>query len=362
MPTFKRTRSSWTLGGAVSIAVLGLVAIFTGPATASPPGNAATSASASVPDATSGCTAGTNLVPTCGVLWGAAAGGFTRDSRTSALHSWEQLSGRKTSVFHSYHSGSQLFPTKSEIAVAHEKGNPRLLAINWKVDSGTTWSKVAAGGEDARIDREAAYLKHSFTDKFFLILHHEPENDVRPAKGSGMTASDFAAMFRHTILRLRADGVHNAVSVVVFENYAPLNDASWWPQLYPGDDVVDWIGVDTYLNADPGQFHYGDFASMVNRSTKPSAFPGFYTWATTHHRGKPLFLAEWGVYGQAAHKASVFNTVLPQIKSFPAIKAMVYFDTPRDQAGRDIRINSSASSLAAFRKIATNSIFKVKVP
>lgn len=300
-------------------------------------------------------------MPTCGVLWGAAAGGFTNTPRDRALRDWEATSGHATSIYHTYHSGDQLFPTSAEIAVAHQSGHPRLLLLNWKVAAGTTWAKVAAGAADARIDREAAYLKRNFTDRFFLVLHHEPEDNVKPASGSGMTASDFAAMFRHTVLRLRADGVHNAVTVVAYMNYEKWNNSSWWPQLYPGDDVVDWIGVDTYLNADPGGFHNGDFASMVDRTTNRKVFPGFYDWATARHPAKPIMLAEWGVYGSAAHKASVFATVLPQISRFPAIKAMVYFDTPKDQGGRDIRINSSASSTAAFRRIADASIFSVRI-
>jgi hypothetical protein len=63
-----------------------------------------------------------------------------------------------------------------------------VLLLNWKVAYGTTWAKVAAGGKDARIDAWAAYVKANYgTQKFFLALHHEPENDVQTAAGSGMT-------------------------------------------------------------------------------------------------------------------------------------------------------------------------------
>ena len=53
-----------------------------------------------------------------------------------------------------------------------------MLLLNWKVAYGTTWAKVAAGGQDARIDKWAAYVKANYDQKFFLALHHEPENDV----------------------------------------------------------------------------------------------------------------------------------------------------------------------------------------
>ncbi|HEY1487903.1 MAG TPA: hypothetical protein VGF84_17485, partial [Micromonosporaceae bacterium] len=124
------------------------------------------------------CTVGDDLVPTCGLLWGAAAGGFSTASREEALKTWEATSGQPATIFHTYHSGNQLFPTSAEIAMAHQPGHPRLLLLNWKVAAGTTWAKVAAGDQDARIDREAAYLKRTFTDPFFLVLHHEPEDSV----------------------------------------------------------------------------------------------------------------------------------------------------------------------------------------
>jgi hypothetical protein len=301
-------------------------------------------------------------VPDCGLLWGAAAGGFSSTPREEALRQWEATSGAPTTIFHTYHSGDQLFPTAAEISMAHQAGHPRILLLNWKVAAGSTWAKVAAGAEDARIDREAAYLRRTFTDRFFLVLHHEPESGVNPDPSKGMTAPDFAAMFRHTVLRLRADGVRNAITVVVYMNNEKFENASWWPRLYPGNDVVEWIGVDSYLNAGPGPFHTGGFASMMDRTTKPATFPGFYRWATTNHPGKPLMLAEWGVYGSAAKKPAVFATVLPELHDFPALKAMVYFDTVKDQDGRNIAINTSPASTAAFRTIAASPLFKVYLP
>jgi hypothetical protein len=46
----------------------------------------------------------------------------------------------------------------------------------------------------------------------------------------------------------------------------------------------------------------------------------------------------------------------------PQIKAIVYFDTKNDAFGdRDISIDSSATSLTAFRKLAANPLFDVKL-
>jgi len=304
------------------------------------------------------------LVPTCNILWGAAAGGFTSTPRDQALKEWEAKSGRTASIYHTYHVGDELFPTAAEIAMASDATRPRLLFTNWKVSAGTTWARAAAGAEDARIDRLAAYLKAHYTGKFFMAVHHEPENDVNPTAGSGMTAKDYAAMYRHTVQRLRADGVTNVVFVLAYMSYEKWFNASWWGDLYPGDDVVDWIGVDAYLTAGPTAFHNGSFSDLMDRTTS-SAFPGFYGWATTKHPGKPVMLAEWGVYentaGDLTVKPAHFNTVLPDLSKYPALKAMLYFDAPSTQSGGDLRIDSSPAALTAFQKIAADPRFNVRV-
>jgi len=57
------------------------------------------------------CTLGAKLVPTCNVLWGAAAGGFGPLPRDEAVRAWEASSGRPTAIYHGYHRGDEVFPT-----------------------------------------------------------------------------------------------------------------------------------------------------------------------------------------------------------------------------------------------------------
>ena len=315
------------------------------------------------PSQRAGCELDAQLVPGCGVLWGVAPGQFTGIPGMAALHRWEADSGRSATIYHAYHRGDEHFPTAAEIAIADEPAHHRLLLMNWKVDWGTTWHNVAAGGEDGRIDSEAAYLKAHFTEKFLLAIHHEPENDVIESASSGMTASDYAAMFRHTVLRLRQDGVNNAVFVLAYMGYEQWCLQPWFGDLWPGSDVVDWIGYDPYETARPGAYAYGDFAKLVNGTHQPSRWPGFYTWATTTHPGKPLMLAEWGIFeytSDPTRKAWIDSTVTTELPRFPDLKALVYFDSPNAPKG-DTRINSSPLALASFRRLAAMPAFNVTV-
>jgi beta-mannanase len=138
---------------------------------------------------------------------------------------------------------------------------------------------------------------------------------------------------------------------------------SWWKDLYPGDDVVDWVGLDSYVSSEAGYYHNGGFADLLDRRAKNG--PGFYEWATTRHPGKPVMVAEWGAYhrvGKVVDKSAQFNSVLPELAKRPAIKAIVYFDTRNDAFGnRDISIDSSARSAATFRRLAASPLFDVQV-
>jgi hypothetical protein len=333
------------------------------PAPTTPSNPAPITPSAPVDAGNDDCVTGALLVPSCGVLWGGAAGGFTSLPRDVEHKNWEKLSGRTATIFHTYHKGDEPFPTKSEIAMTQDAANPRVLLLNWKIAYGSTWAKVAKGEQDKRIDAFATRIK-AYGKKTFLVLHHEPENDVVAKAGSGWEAKDYAAMYRHTIERLRAKGATNVVNVMAYMGNEKWMAQSWWKDLYPGNDIVDWIGLDSYVSVEKGYYHYGDFGDLLDRAPTGGG-PGFYEWATTQHPGKPIMIAEWGGYhqiGKPIDKSPVYHSVLPELVKRPAVKAIVHFDTKADDEGnRDISIDSTPAGLAAFKKLAANPIFNVKL-
>jgi hypothetical protein len=213
---------------------------------------------------------------------------------------------------------------------AREPGKKRMLLLNWKPEMGRTWAQVAAGDPtvDAAIDAEAKYLKSTFPEKFFLGIHHEPEDEVKPAAGSGMTAKDYKAMYRHVALRLKADGVTNAVFVMNYMGTPHWGSQPWFEDLYPGDDVVDWIAEDPYIFSENPVWGSG-IGRAVNRTAEDfPKWPGFYTWATTKHPGKPIMLGEWGVDRKLGEtkRSAIFAAIPAQLKPYPEVKALVYWN------------------------------------
>jgi hypothetical protein len=291
-----------------------------------------------------------------------APGAHTSRPRDQALADFEQQTGRTQAIYHGYHSGTgEMFPTTTEIALASDPAKPRLLFLNWK-PAEASWAQIAAGNRtvDGYLDRLAEYIKTHFTQQFFFTVHHEPENDVDQRPGAGYTAADYRAMYRHVILRLRGDGVTNLVSVMDYMAYAKWNTQPWFTELYPGDDVVDWVAWDIYAYSSPG-YGYGDFAEMMNRTAK--GWSGFYNWAAATFPSKPLMVGEWGVWRSASdpgHPAAFFATAGLQIQLFPRIKALVYFDTP-NAAGKDSQVEASPDALAAYRELGREPVFQVDV-
>ncbi len=306
------------------------------------------------------CTVGPMLVPSCGALWGVAPGAHTGLDRSVALTEFERRVDRAQLIYHAYHRGDEMFPTAAEIALARDPYNPRVLLLNWKPE-GVTWREIALGDDetDAYLKRLARHIRATFRDQFFFTMHHEPENDVEEWPGSGMTAKDYASAFRYVITMLRREGLTNLVSTVCYMAYVPWNVKPWFADLYPGDDVVDWVSWDTYAYSDPGYGH-GDFAEMLNRkSGSRQEWPGFYNWAARTFPGKPLMLAEWGLWysdRNPGHQADFFNSARLQLELFPRIKAYVYFETPDDQ-GRDSRVHTTSRGLAEYRRLSEHPAF-----
>ncbi|MET9336752.1 hypothetical protein [Nonomuraea sp. NPDC003804] len=297
------------------------------------------------------CEVTAKLIPSCGAWWGIAPEIFTGLTSDRALASAEKRMGRTADILHVYHRGSELFPTGREIALARDPAHPRLLLVNWKPTFDTTWAAIAGGALDRRIDRLADHIRRTFPERFFLTIHHEPEDDVRADPGSGMTATDYAAMFRHVVQRLRAKGVRNAVTVMTYMGAPNWASQPWFEQLYPGDDVVDWVAMDPYVDS-----AVRDFDGLVNKTRKDyPRWPGFSRWMQWRFPGKPIMIAEWGVFS-AGHKRAFFESVRAQIGRYPQIKALVYFDSPRAPRG-DTRFDTDPGAARAFTTLATDPHF-----
>jgi hypothetical protein len=316
------------------------------------------------PTAARKCTVSAKLVPSCGAWWGVTPVIGARQDPAAAVRQFERRTGRAVDLYHAYHSGTQFFPTASEIALSREAGKHRMLILNWKPDLGKTWRQVAAGAMDAQIAREAAYLKTHYNKKFWLVIHHEPEDEVRPQANSGYTASDYGAMFRHVVSQFRARDARNILFTMVYMGYSGYMIKPWFKDLYPGDAYVDWIGFDPFAKS-----NIKDYPGLLNKLAAPQqdlGFPGFYDYANRYFPNKPLMLSEWAVLetpGNPSRKPDFFRNVAKEFANYPRIKALSYYNAQHAENmpdGGNTSVDATPAALSAFRALGRLPEFNVR--
>jgi hypothetical protein len=285
--------------------------------------------------------------PTCGSWWGSALPD-QQSKLVAAVAAAERTTGRRLDIVHTYHRWFDAFPTLSERTLA---GSGHLLLLNWEPNdrnnSPMSWQGIAAGKQDAVIESEAKRLA-LIGVPVLVSFSHEPELQFHQHGN----AADFAAAFRHVVLRTRQAGARNVRWVW---DTMGLSDATWqarYKQMWPGDDVIDWVAWDPYNFASCRGKPWHSFAQTVTP---------FYQWLKANGFGrKPFMLAEYGTIEQprqADAKAAWLAAIPSAMRSFPNLRALVYFNLPAPPANCNWQVSTSPSAGSAFGALARSQRF-----
>lgn len=178
--------------------------------------------------------------------------------------------------------------------------------------------QIAEGVYDAYFDEFADTVK-DFGGPVFLSINHEMNGNWYPYSeaypGSGVTAADYVASWRHIVDIFHRHRVTN-VAFVWSPNVPDVGGVPF-TRYYPGDAYVDWVGV-----------------SLYSGSTVSSLDSIYRTYATR----KPFFITEWATAaeknrynpafpGEAKWVTSVFQALE---NSYPRIKAISWFQWKKD--------------------------------
>jgi hypothetical protein len=286
------------------------------------------------------------LLPVTGALVGASVQpteGSSDASAEAAITAFERMIGRTLAVDSHYISWQEPMP----VALARwDLRGGRIPMISWGHVSS---AQIVAGTYDRQIRAQARRLK---SVRGPVLLRYFPEmNNSFFAKAAG-SPSTYIAAWRHVYGIFRSVGATNVQWV-------------WCPtaigfttgvaeRFYPGEAYVNWIGADGY-NWAPG------LPGAAWRSFS-AIFSGFYDWADRQRR--PLLIGEFGsTEGSPGAKAAWFRQVGRQLRTqFPRIRAVVYFNSIHDNFGHEFNwtVNSSPSSLAAFRAVVNDPYFSAR--
>jgi len=158
-------------------------------------------------------------------------------------------------------------------------------------------------------------------------------------------------MWQHVVTIFRQQGATNVRWVWSPNAISEFSTFSPFDQNYPGDEYVDWVGIDGY--------NFGTAYGSGWR-TITEIFGTSYD-ALTAMTTKPIMIAEVGASEQGGNKAAWIQqgllTEIPQ--RLPRVRALVWFDVKRDI---DYRVNSSLASLAAFQAVVRSPLYQGSLP
>lgn len=283
--------------------------------------------------AASNCTVSSTLVNSCRPWLGAAVEGYPQvaATKTAQFQYAEQRIGHQMDIFHDYHQPGSLPLNSDEIYFA--KRSNTYIYVNWKPAS--NWADADGGNAsvNASIDQAAANIKSIAPHKIFLTIWHEPENDVSGGTscavkpGSAGTPAQYRAMWQNVENRFKADGVTNVVYVMNYMGYYKWDCLI--PEMWPGNDLVDWVTYDVYSS--------GDSSTVSNTIGRLYNLLETDNSSTTNFESKPWGAAEWGDCNTAdqAHVYSYYQQMKTALddNTYPRLKMYMVYDDNGNNAG-----------------------------
>jgi len=230
----------------------------------------------------------------------------------------------------------------------------RMDRLRWHIDSGRglmiSWNGAPAdlilSGDADDVIRQRARWTRELGVPLLMRFFWEPDAAKGAEWGYREDPQRYIDVWRRVRQIFDEEGANNArwVWTPTAWHFATGNA----PAYYPGDDDVDVIGADGYLWS-PCQ---GPVESAGD------VFFDFLAWAAD--RPQPILIAEWGAdaNAEAGTKAAFFDEMLELAGGVDRMLGLVVFDSV-DPGGRgcDWRIDSSPSSLDAYRKLASDPVF-----
>jgi beta-mannanase len=197
--------------------------------------------------------------------------------------------------------------------VAQRPGLTPMVTWNLPLVAG----QVTDGSHDAYITAQANEVK-AFGKPVFIRLDWEMNAYWYPNWNlSPVTPAEYVASWRHVVDLFNQAGVTNAAFVWCpnvgdyFSTTGARTRTSAW---YPGDDVVDWVGLDAYPQSNTPD-------NLLNETDGMNQMANF---ALAH--GKPMMLAEWAPNTPHPDTADPINLVFNWAQANSAVQALVYFD------------------------------------
>ena len=225
------------------------------------------------------------------------------------------------------------FPNPGHV-LDREAGRKPLIAWDGRRDL----AQVSEGRWDSLL-RERARSCRDFGAPMYLRWAAEFNGEWNPCYGR---PREFVAAWRHIVRVFRSEGATNVRWVwCPFAVQGRRRPAEDWRRYYPGDQFVDWVGMDGY--------NWGTTRPWSSWQTFGEIFASLYA---DYAARRPLMICEVACAERGGDKGAWIRGMGAALAGrFSRVQAVVWFHTKKET---DWRVNSSASSLQAFRSVVAN--------
>ena len=292
-----------------------------------------------------------------------ALGAYILDapSDPSKIDGYATLTGAVPHIVMWYQAWESEFGSFEPRAADAVRSRGAMPIISWEPWIGKTndptWAlSTIVGGSHDRYIHEWTRAVAAWGHPIYVRLMYEM-NGYWTAWGTGVngnTTEEYVRAWRHIVDIARAEGAANIRWV-----WAPNIDAdnprlASFASVYPGDDYVEWVGLDGFnWGTSRLTTRWRDVSTTFRRSVDEVR-------ALT---AKPLMIAEIGSSELGGDKAAWITDGFAQIVAdLPEVEAVTWFNGIDPRWDVDWRVQSSTSSIDAFRAVATSDAFSGTLP
>ncbi len=212
----------------------------------------------------------------------------------------------------------------------------------WNPNEGQSQSvdylkEIPSGKHDDYLRLFVTSIKE-FGNPVVMRFGHEMNGNGYPW---GNRAEEYRNAYRHIVDFFRKEGVTTVTWMwCVNADNVPYSSIETVANFYPGDDVVDAIGIDG--------FNFGSTQPSIGWRSFRDIFGNAYNFIRKKYT-KPIVIAEVASTEHGGDKAAwVRNMFTVELTSyFPSVQEVVWFNLLKET---DWRVNSSNSSAQAFKE------------
>lgn len=279
-----------------------------------------------------------------GNYFGCATGAFV--SGMGNISPFESMTGKELAIVMWYIDWNASFPEK-DLNEVRSRGAIPMITWEPRLAAPYTLEAIASGEYDSYINNFAVSAR-KWKYRFFLRPMHEMNGFWYPWSGAqnGATTESFIRAWKR-IHGIFADNGATNVTFIWSPNWESMPSPEGWNRIqnyYPGDQYVDWVGIDGYNFGSPSRT-FSEIFSAPYLSIEVFA-------------SKPMMVAEFSSTNEAG-KGSWITAAFGNIKDdYPKFKAFVWFNVDKSTLGEtDWRVNSTPEARTAYRNAVQDDYF-----